>query len=220
MIIKVNFTNPESNIPINNQKELNSYIHKCIGHDNKYHDSFSDYCISSIQGGKLVNNNELSFDKSTPYIIITSENCEFISKIMNGIQMDRHDYFGMKFKNFEITDFKINDFCDTIVTISPIIVKDKNDYKIDFNNDKWIQTLTDQLKGKLHHKGIIDDSFKIEIRNIKRAKVKTVWVGNVFNVSSMISLKVYGKPNTRRTLYNMGFGSSTGCGFGCIKVYD
>lgn len=220
MIIKVNFTSPNTTIPIRNQKELNSYIHKCIGHNNKYHDTFSDYSISSLQGGKLINGNELSFEGNVPNIVITSENTEFISDIMSGIQSDKFSLFSMKFKNFEISDFNVDKYCDTIITISPIIVKNKNGHKIAFDNPEWLSILTKQLKDKLAHKGIIDNTFRLEIRNIERAKIKKIWVGDVFNICSFISLKVYGHPDSRRTLYNMGFGGSTGSGFGTIKIYE
>jgi CRISPR-associated endoribonuclease Cas6 len=220
MIIKVIFTNPENNIiPIINQKELNSYIHKCIGVNNDYHDKFSDYSISSIQGGKLYNKNMLSFENSTPYIIVTSDNLPFISTLMSGIQNSNHKFFNMEFSRFEVADFVLGEYCDTIMTVSPILLK-KNGYKLTFKHEKWITILTDQLKSKLKHKGIVDDSFHIEIRNISRAKEKVIWVGNVFNPCSYISLKVYGKKETRLAIYNMGFGNSTGSGFGTIRLYN
>lgn len=218
MIIKVIFTNPiNNNIPIVNQKELNSYIHKCIGVNNKYHNTFSDYSISSIQGGKF-NNNMLSFENSTPYIVITSEDLNFISTIMTGIQNSNHTFFNMKFSRFEISDFVVGEYCDTIMTISPILLK-KNGYKLTFKHEKWVDLLTEQLKDKLKHKGITDDTLRIEIRNPHRGKEKNIWVGDVFNPCSYVSLKVYGKKETRIILYNMGFGNSTGSGFGTIKVY-
>ena len=220
MIITVNFTSPQNNIPIKNQKELNSYIHKCIGINNEYHDTFSDYSISSLQGGKLINGNELSFTNSVPYIVITSENTEFISKIMCGMQSDKFTLFGMRFKTFEINDFNVDKFCDTIITLSPIIVKDENGYKIAFDNPKWLPILKKISEDKLKHKGIIDETFNIEIRNINKAKIKKIWVGDVFNICSYISLKVYGSPKTRKTLYNMGLGGSTGSGFGTIRLYE
>lgn len=219
MIIKVIFTKPDNNtIPIVNQKELNSYIHKCIGVNNNYHDSFSDYSISSIQGGKLFNN-MLSFENSTPYIVITSEDLNFISTIMTGIQNSNHTFFNMKFSRFEISDFVVGEYCDTIITISPILLK-KNGRKITFKNEDWVNVLTEQLKNKLKHKGIIDNTLHIEIRNIHKGKEKNIWVGKVFNPCSYLSLKVYGKKETRKTLYNMGFGNSTGSGFGTIKLYN
>jgi CRISPR-associated endoribonuclease Cas6 len=220
MIIKVIFNKPKNNIiPIVNQKELNSYIHKCLGINNEYHDSFSDYAISSIQGGKLNNNNMLSFENSVPYIIISSENFQFISQIIMGIESNKFNLFDMTFKNFEFNDFKVNQTFDKIITISPILLK-KNNKKITFTDKEWVNVLIEQTKAKLKHKGIIDDTFNIEIRNVNKAKEKMIYVGNTFNPCSMISLKVYGKKETRKTIYNMGFGNSTGCGFGSIKVYE
>jgi CRISPR-associated endoribonuclease Cas6 len=220
MIIKVIFTNPENNIiPIINQKELNSYIHKCIGINNKYHDTFSDYSISSIQGGTLYDKDKVSFKNSTPYIIITSDNIEFITDIMQGIQNSNHTFFNMKFHRFEVSDFVVNNFCDTIMTVSPILLK-KNGHKLTFKNDEWVSVLVEQLKAKLKYKGVVDDTLRIEIRNPHRGKEKIVWVGNVFNPCSYLSLKVYGKKETRKMIYNMGFGNSTGSGFGTIRLYN
>lgn len=220
MIIKVIFTKPTNNtIPISNQKELNSYIHKCLGVNNEYHDSFSDYAISSIQGGKLTSDKMLSFENSTPHIIISSENEQFLSKIIMGIQSNQFKLFDMDFVQFEFNDFIVNPYCDTIITISPILLK-HNDRKITFKNENWIEVLTQQVRKKLQHKGIMDDTFKIELRNVEKAKEKLIHVGNVFNLCSMVSLKVYGKKKTRKTIYNMGFGNSTGCGFGSIKLYN
>ena len=94
-----------------------------------------------------------------------------------------------------------------------------NNYKITHYHEKWLETLINQSKNKLNKLGIVDDTFDIKIRNFQNAKEKSIYVGNVFNPSTMISLIIYGKPNTRKTLYNLGLGNSTGSGFGCIKLY-
>lgn len=220
MIIKIIFTNPEKNvIPVRNQKELNSYIHKCIGINNKYHDAFSNYSISSIQGGKIINGKELSFENSAPYIVVTSQDMNFLNTLIGGVQKDKFTFFNMHFKNIEVSDFYLNEYCDTVMTISPIIVK-KNGYKITFKHPEWVNILTEQLKSKLKHIGIEDDTLKIEIRNINKAKEKMIWVGDVFNPCSYLSMKVYGKKKSRLAIYNMGFGGSTGSGFGTIKLYS
>ena len=73
---------------------------------------------------------------------------------------------------------------------------------------------------KSWYKGVVDDTLRIEIRNPHRGKEKIIWVGDVFNPCSYLSMKVYGKKETRKMIYNMGFGNSTGSGFGTIRLYN
>ena len=92
--------------------------------------------------------------------------------------------------------------------------------KITFKHEDWLSLLTQNCESKLKHLNIVDPTFKLEIMNPHKAKEKCIWVGDIFNPSSNVRLKVYGKPKTRETLYNMGLGGSTGSGFGSIKIYQ
>ena len=83
MILKIIFSKPENGMRIDNQHYINGFIHKCLGKNNKYHNSFSDYAISSLQGGKLCNG-RLVFNEN-PYILVSSENSNFINDLMAGI---------------------------------------------------------------------------------------------------------------------------------------
>ena len=46
---KIPFTEPTQNV-------VNSCIHRILGKDNKYHNSFSNYSFSSLFGGIIVDN--------------------------------------------------------------------------------------------------------------------------------------------------------------------
>ena len=219
MKIRVIFTNPTTEVPVNNQEQMNSYIHKCLGNNNPYHDAFSEYAISSLQGGKF-NGTGLSFDESEPYVVVSSENMDFISTFMSGVQKDERNVFGMRFKRFEMDDFNVHERFDKLITISPILLKNKDNQKITFDNPEWLERLNEQSVMKLKHCGIEDPTFRIEFRKPERGKKKLVWVGDVFNPSSMVGLKVFGTKKARKTIYNLGFGNSTGCGFGSVKIYE
>lgn len=221
MIVKVFFSKPNVQIPVNNQKELNSFIHRCIGENNKYHDKFSDYSISSLQGGKLNDDKKTLYFKNNPYIVISSENINFLSEIMMGIQFKNEKLFDMKVSNIiPCGEYNVNPFFDKIITISPILLKNKNNRKLTIKDDEWLDKLIENCKSKLKYLGIIDDTFNIEFRNKEKAKTKSIYVGETFNPSSLVSLKVYGKKKTRIALYNLGLGNSTGSGFGSIEVYE
>lgn len=224
MIIKINFTKSNQSIPVSNQKELNSYIHKCVGKNNKFHDAYSNYCISSLQGGKLdKETGGLSF-QNDPYILFTmhDKNTEFAELFLNGVMKDNNTLFGMHYKNIEYLDFNVNENYDIIYCASPILLKTKKDgkdIKISVKDDGFIDKLKENCVEKLKYCGIEDTTFDIELRNKDNAKVKKIMVGNIFNICSMASFVVRGNKNTRKTLYNLGLGNSTGSGFGMVQLY-
>lgn len=226
MILKVYFklaegcTDNKIIIPFNNQKELNSFIYRTLGDNNPYHDRFSDYSISSIQGGRMHDKDNLIFDKVNPYIQVASENMKFIGDLINGLSKKEYTYFNLQFDRVEFLDFAVNNRFDVIFTISPVIVKNENGIKVSVTDDNFLSLLKKNCIDKLRHKGIEDDTFDLVIRHKEKAKQKMIMVGDIFNICSQVSFYVCGKPNTRKTLYNLGLGGSTGSGFGAVKVYN
>ena len=225
MIVKIYFDslNQEDNIiiPFNNQKELNSFIYRTLGDNNSYHDSFSDYSISGLQGGKKYDDKNIIFTNSKkPYVQVSSENSKFINDLLIGLSKNKYTFFGLVFSRTEFMDYNVNKRFDTIITLSPVIVKDRTGRKISINDENFLSLLKENCIKKLKHKGIVDDTFDIIIRHPEKARQKMIMVGNIFNICSKISLYVYGKPSTRKTLYNLGLGGSTGSGFGSVMLYN
>lgn len=218
MIVKVKFSKPTMDVPVNNQKELNSYIHKCLGANNKFHDAFSDYCVSSLQGGKLDFSTGMLYFEDVPYILFTTNNQEFTVQFLNGIMKNENTLFGMHYDGFEFSDFEVSNYFDKVFLVSPLLLKIK-DKKISVKDDNYLQLLKEHCIKKLAHNGIVDETFDIEIRNENKAKVKKIMVGDVFNICSMVSFIIKGKKETRLKLYNLGLGTSTGSGFGFVKIY-
>lgn len=205
-------------IPFNNQKEMNSFIYRTLGDNNKFHDKFSDYAISSIQGGVKYDDKNIIFNEQ-PYIRVTSKNEEFLITLLNNIKLKKYSFFNLIYDRCEFKTFNLNSKYDKIITVSPIIIK-HNKRKISVDNPNFLSELKKNCIAKLKHCGIEDNTFDIKIRNIEKAKKKLIQVGDVFNISTMISLIVFGKKETRDTLYHLGLGGSTGSGFGSIKLYD
>lgn len=214
---KVIFTKPTDVIPFNNQKMLNSFIHKTIGH-NDYHDKFSEYNISGLQGGKYdAERGGLVYEE--PYIIISSPNEEFNMMIIEKLLQRKQTLFDMTVADVRFVELGLNAHYDYISTLSPIIVFDKKSRrKITFKDEGWLDMLRQNCIDKLRHMGIEDESFSIEPRYEKKWKTKMVWVGDIYNVCSMVKLKVSGSITTREILYNLGLGASCGSGFGCVKI--
>lgn len=227
IVTKIIFTKPKNGIPASNQKEVNSYIHRCIGENNVFHDAFSDYCISSLQGGKLnPATNMLEFDRK-PYILFLinpkSKNFEIYNKLLTGVYSQKNKLFDMKYYCVASFDYKVMPKYDKIYMASPILLKkydkeNKKTIKVTCKDDGFIELLKANCINKLKHNGIVDETFDIVLRNPEKAKQKLIMVGDVFNPCTMASFLVYGKKETRDTLYSMGLGNSTGSGFGMIKV--
>lgn len=230
MRIKILFTPSTELVPINNQSELNSYIHKCIGNNNYFHDSFSDYSISSLQGGRLVDKKRGLVQYDNPHFFVTGEQMEdnprpmsLLTTIMTSVMGNPNFINGMKFLNIEFGDFIVNKHCDTIQTISPILLYDKNiGRNITFKDDNFLKLLIENSKNKLNKISELNkediDSLKISFKRIDNAKIKHIKVKNVINTSSLVRLRVEGNPRVRKILYTMGLGKSTGSGFGAIKI--
>ena len=220
MNIRLNFTNTTDKIPVDNQKELNSFVHRVLGHDNKFHDAFSNYSISGLQGGILDKGTRMLSFRENPYIMISSMDNDFLIALFNGLSNNSNEkFFGCAIKNYEVREFNIHEKYDIVRTISPILLKDKTGRKITIRDNNWLATLTKQCRNKLKYAGVVDDTFSIEIMNMDNMKTRLVYVGNVFNPCTSAKLIIKGKPETRRILYNLGLGNSCGSGFGAIKIY-
>ena len=219
--IRINLKYPVTDVPVNNQHYLNGFIHESFGENNPYHDSFSNYSISSLQGGKLNGDKKtLNFKNENPHFFI-SGNDDFIIFAINAFTKSQSSMFGMKYDSIGVfDDFKLNKYFDDVITISPIIIKNDKNWKITIKDDDFLNYLIKNCQQKLLHEGIVDNTFNIEIINPHKAKTKCIWVGNVFNPCSNVRLRIYGKKETRNLLYNMGLGGSTGSGFGCVKIYS
>ena len=80
MRLKLKFS--ESKIPFTypTQNAVNSCIHRILGENNKYHNSFSNYCVSSLFGGVIVDN-KMTYPNGA-HFYVSSLDEELIEKIM------------------------------------------------------------------------------------------------------------------------------------------
>ncbi|MGL5691371.1 MAG: CRISPR-associated endoribonuclease Cas6 [Bacteroidales bacterium] len=206
-----------------NQYLVTKFIHTVFGDNNDKHDTFSDYCVSGIQGGKMVGSG-LMFEQGG-YVTFSTPNMEllnsFIPNILKYIGKEIYKGSGIYFSNFTVTDYTVGTYFDKLQTTSPIRLKNFNDEEITFNNEEFIEVLNEKMKAKLlkFNPEINLNRFGIEIFKVENAKEKYVSVKEgVYNKSSQLRLIVRGNMATRRIAYLLGFGQSTGCGFGSIKV--
>ena len=222
MRIKFNFSKNTESITINNQALLNSYIHKCLGKNNKYHDAKNDYCISSLYGGKLNDDKEtLSFENGG-YFVASSENFEFLNKLLIGVMNNQGFTAGMNFCGVDYIEENFNDGWNYFVTLSPFIIKkyvDKKNYTfITLKDDDFSSKVKNYLVNKLTK---IDNTldltdFDVIIPEHSNHKVKDIMVKNVVNKANQCHISIHTNIKVAKLLYHIGLGQSTGSGFGTI----
>ena len=208
---KIPFTEPTQNI-------VNSCIHRILGKDNKYHNSFSNYSVSSLFGGMIVDNQMIY--PNGAHFYVSSFNNEFIEQIMFKIIDCNVEMRDMKLIGIDIESFNVHNDYDIIRTISPILLKDK-ERVVTFQDEDFINILTEKSKIKLLKCGFSKndvETLKFEPFHFENARLKFPKVKNVVNKSSQVMLIVKGKKEIRLALYKMGLGKSTGSGFGAIEI--
>lgn len=226
MRIKINLTENLTNIPINNQELVNSYIHRCLGNNNSYHDNISNYSISNIRGGKL-NNNKETLDIKKPFIIVSSNDITFINSLLIGIGNNNNfnDKYNILVTGIEFINEMLHDGFNLFKTLTPILLKEKiNGCKkrtITVNDDDFIPKLKESIIRKI--KMLSPDSdltnFDIKLADNSIKKTKMITIKNVTSVGSLCDLIIVSNKKTAELIYNFGIGQSTGSGFGTVYEY-
>jgi len=224
MRIKIKFTKNTKKVP-NNQAPVNSYIHKCLGVNNKYHDSASNYCVSGMLSGTAHDNNRYVNYPNGGFIIITSSDLEFINKVIMGVIQNTTFGFGMTFDSIDHIDEKFNNGWNYFKTTrNGFMLRDK----IKIDGEVKYYTLQDKKELIDYTKNHIINKFskinsklkfndlKIEIHEHKNHKTQHVYCNDVFNIANVCQINVHTNEKLAEALYNYGIGQSTGSGFGTI----
>ena len=224
MRVKIKFTPNTQAVPIQNFSLMNSYIHKCIGHNNPYHDNKGSYNISSLQGGKKIYNADFLNFEEGGFICISalSDDLKLIDVIMKGITDNPEFGFGMRFDGIEFMQDKFINGVNNFLTLSPILLKEKQidqkDKHWTINDSDFEDVLTQRtikkllrIRPDLNLKG-----FKITIPKRDSNKVKHIMVKNVVNHASQCPVDITCSKEVAEIIYNIGLGQSTNSGFGCI----
>jgi len=224
MRFKIKFTPNKEHVPIQNFSLLNSYIHKCIGNNNPYHDRKGSYNISALQGGKRIEDTDFLNFEDGGFICISAldDELKLIDLIMKGITNIPEFGFGMKFDGIEFMQDKFINGINNFLTLSPIFLKERRIGRKDkhwtFKDPEFEIVLTQRTIKKLLR---IDPSlnlkdFKITIPKRDSNKVKHILVKNVINHASQCPVNINCSKKVAEILYNIGLGQSTNSGFGCI----
>lgn len=220
MRIKIEFSKNIQPVPTKNQSMLNSYIHKCLGINNKYHDAPSNYNISHLYGGKL-SGDEISFDDGA-YIIVSSFDQEFLNKFLIGVLNNQELFCGMRFSGVTHINEKFYNGWNHFYTLSPFIIEKKEgegeNKFLTLNEEDFQDSLEKYLIKKLSkiNPNLDLTDFKVVVPNHKSHKVKKIFVNTRRNWGNQCQISVFCNRDVAETLYTYGIGKSTGSGFGCV----
>jgi len=230
MRIKIKFKGTKEGVPFNNQYHVISFLHKCLGKNNHYHDRSSNYSLSTIQGGKKIKGENFLDMSSGCYITVSSLDAEFISAIINFLIINANTIelcYGMKYDGY---DFRIDNFkngWNHVGMLSPIFLKttkNKSDIIHTLNDDDFEEELHKHIINKLSkvNSDLKLDKFKVKVRKSKRNRTRHIDIKQsingkrVFNIANQCNLEIFANKKVMDTLYAIGIGSSTGIGFGSI----
>lgn len=225
MRIKVVLTKNNKPLPINNQNLVNSFFHKCLGENNEYHDSVSNYCLSGLRGGRKKPDTNMINYPNGGVIMFTTNDPILIGKFMTGIQSNTDFGYGMSIDSFKFINEEHNDIkggYNIFRTLTPILIReytDKDNYTfITINDDDYVEKLNNYQKNKLSkiNPKLNLDNFKIIIKPHVQHKEVKVTVKKVTSLATQCDMIIFGDKNVIETLYHYGIGKSTGSGFGTI----
>lgn len=229
MRLKVNFTQNTENVPFTYLNKLKSYIHKILGDNNQYHDAFSNYQISRLNGSIFDKKNNCLQFKNGGYFYVASLDMEFITSFITKIYSNNDFGYGMKLVSVEkvpdeITNIKkVAEDVYYITPKSPILLKESENKKtkfFTFKDDPEIVNLKMKniiMKGlKMNNIPINDFEISFDVKSLNK-KTKSDLIGTIYNVSSICPLIVKTKDlQLINFIKNFGIGNSRGCGFGYI----
>lgn len=237
MRVKLIFNKKDASVnipmPINNTHILKRYINDVLGNNNKYHGSKGVYSCSSMIGGKMNDNEELEFNDGS-FIIVSSEDMEFMGHLMMGVSAKRDFGYNLRYHDFEPIEEKFLNGWNHFATLTPFIVNRQGEKTstgqqryATFKDADFCELFGNQLINKLHK---IDSSldlsdFKVHIHEHKSHKTKKVLIrtaksdteyADVINVANQCHVSIKCSARVANMLYHQGLGKSTNIGFGTI----
>lgn len=220
MRLKIIFSKNSIKVP-NNLFVSNGWLHNCLGRNNKYHDTPSNYSVSRLMGGNIIDGGRFFDFPNGGFIVVSSDDTELMEKIVNNASNVDLGY-GMEFQYVKpISEELFDGYNFFKTTDTGILLKSfngENEVNHTINDADFVEVLTQRTIKRLQtiNPKLKFDGFKIEISEHKNNKVKRTFVGNRANTSSVCQFVIHSNKKVAEAIYNYGLGQSTGSGFGMV----
>ena len=223
MRIKICFTKNTEAVP-NNQSVVNSYMHtKCLGNNNEYHDKPSDYCISRLLGGEIVDGGKQMNFPNGGYILVTSMNFGFIDKVINGVINNPTLGYGMEFICVDhITELFYSGWNYFKTTTMGFIIRRKepvgNQHYYTINDADINEVIKNHIVNKFSkiNPELDFSNLVVAVTDHPSNRVKSVYSKNVKNMTNICQVNINTNKLLAEYIYNYGIGQSCGSGFGTV----
>lgn len=199
-----------------------SFLHNVLGRDNKWHNGFSEYSVSTLLSGQVKDGKMCYPDGGFFYVSSIDEG--FINTLTVNLCKKQDELYlrDMKMTKFSFPTSKVHSDYDLIRTNSPLLLKVKGDRIVTYKDEDFIELLTTQSRKKLMHLDCFSEravnSIKFEPFHFEGASVRIAKRKNYSLPTSMVQFIVKGKAKCRKALYEMGLGNSTGYCFGAVEI--
>lgn len=229
MRIKIDFTANNVVVPFDYIKNLNGYLHKILGENNKFHDKTSIYSTSFLHGGEMqLNKKGFNFPNGASWYVSSPDN-EFITIFINSIYKNPNFAYGMELKKVTLLNYELrsNNNVFKFKTQTPVLLKyfdveKRKHVFLTFEDDVNVVSLQMKniimKKAKLHNFEINANDFEISFDyEYEKKKIKWIKVKGIFNKASVCPILI--KTDNREIvdfIYNVGVGYSSGSGFGAL----
>ena len=228
MRIQLKFSPSKELVP-NNLTHVVKYIHKCLGEENVYHDKPSNYVISRLTGGSVVQNGRFIEYTNGGSVFISSGDQDFINKIFAGATANRDFGFGMSLVGLDFVSEDVYDGFNVFKTTDTgILLKKKGGERYVFHTleeEGFEEELAQQTKRRLSKidNTLVFDGFRIEVQDSDKNKVRGVVMSSSktsdkvsVNQANVCSLVVHCNRKVAQAIHDYGLGQSTGIGFGMV----
>lgn len=219
------FGSQQQVVPFNYRDKLLSFLfNDILGQNSKYHDSISLYSTSPLFNSKTVENG-LLFDKGAIWLLRTPSIDvfkDFYLKAKNAITKELG--YGLVLKTVEYSVKEFKNISELTVGTSPIYLgQNENSKERDHITYKHgNQLCSEHLKRTLITKACLLGynlnlkNFNIEFDLTQPIETKPLKIGDNTNIVTQGKVKITGDSNVIGLCYGLGFGISTGCGFGFV----
>lgn len=225
MRIKLKFTKNTSKVP-NDLHNLNSYIHKLLGKNNPYHDTYSDYCCVGMLGEVVTDGGRNLDYPNGGYIVFSTMDEKLLDLISTNIRKEMTYGYGMIFDGMDFLDEQVYSGVNLIIPVGNrgILLKNRDENGKDYfvtpdNTPNYNEFLEERIIKKFSKINPKLDFSNFSIDKIDKYRVSRHFVKGIRNISTRLTLNIRTNKKVMGYLMHYGIGQSTGSGFGTICMY-
>ena len=214
----IRFEGQRVTIPFDHQPMLVGVIHKWLG-KNMVHGNLSLYSFSRLEGA--IKQEDGLFFENGGKMFFSSHNPELIKRLVSGIQSSPDMFQTLRVSELVLQEDP--DFSQQTIFLpaSPIFIKRrvvKNIKHILYSDEEAGDYLEETIRNKILDPGLEDDALQIRFESTShRAGTKMINYKGIRNKANWCPVIIDAKLETKRFIWNVGLGNSTGIGFGAIK---